>query len=277
MKSDLVHIEFYFPNNKNNPKNKAKLVDLILDEMRESGSIDRAGFFDEKMLRSHILGLIGDADIDGYKVPSKAQVQKIRDCIEEAALKYNSHLAIPIKNYVYVLPYLPTEADVAMQGVMGCTPYSCVFYIFLSAELWTKKSLENTVAHELNHTIFNYYHYDILNDHTLLDKMVMEGLAENFRENFFDKSSAAWAIALTEDKAFKIFNDMDDKTLFSKDRDLIDGVLYGNSTYEHWAGYSIGYWLVKELLHNNLDLTWDTIMKLSSREILETIKNKKRV
>ena len=51
MKSDLVHIEFYFPNNKNNPKNKAKLVDLILDEMRESGSIDRAGFFDEKMLR----------------------------------------------------------------------------------------------------------------------------------------------------------------------------------------------------------------------------------
>lgn len=275
MKSDLVQIEFYFPNN-NNAKSKVKLVDLILDEMRAKGSIDRAGFSDEKMLRSHTLSLIGDADIDQYKVPSKAQEQDITDRIEETALKYNSHLAIPTKNYVYVLPYLPTKEDVAMEGVMGFTPYSCVFYIFLSTELCTKKSLANTVAHELNHTIFNYHHYDILNDHTLLDAMVMEGLAENFRENFFDNTSAAWATALTRDKAFKVLNEMDDKTLFSKDWGLIDGVLYGNNIYERWTGYSVGYWLVKELLHKKPNLSWDAIMNLSTREILEIVKNKKR-
>lgn len=276
MKSDLVQIEFYFPNNKNNPKSKVELVDLILDEMRAKGSIDRAGFSDEKMLRSHILSLIGDADIDEYKVPSEAQVQEIMECIEATALKYNSHLAIPTKNYVYVLPYLPTKEDVAMEGVMGLTPYSCVFYIFLSAELWTKKALANTVAHELNHTIYNYHHYDNLNDHTVLDEMVMEGLAENFRENFFDKAPAAWAVALTREKAFKVLNEMDDKTLYSKDRSTIAGILFGNNIYQHWTGYSVGYWLVKELLHKKPDLNWDAIMHLPSREILEIVNNKKR-
>lgn len=275
MKSDLVQIEFYFPNN-NNVKSKVKLVDLILDEMRAKGSTGRAGFYDEKMLRSHILSLIGDADIDEYKVPSEAQVQEIRECIEATALKYNSHLVIPTKNYVYVLPYLPAKEDVAMQGVMGFTPYSCVFYIFLSEDLWTKKSLENTVAHELNHTIYNYHHYDNLNDHTVLDEMVMEGLTENFRENFFDKAPAAWAVALTRDKAFKVFNEMNDKTLYSKDRSTIAGILFGNNIYEHWTGYSVGYWLVKELLHKKPDMNWDAIMHLPSREILEIINNKKR-
>jgi len=38
----------------------------------------------------------------------------------------------------------------------------------------------------------------------------------------------------------------------------------------------VGYWLVKELLHKKPDLTWGAIMNLSSPDILEIVKNKKR-
>jgi uncharacterized protein YjaZ len=269
MQSDLLQIEFYFPNKKDGVKSKEKLADLILGEMREKGSTGRAGFSDEKLLHENILNHIGNASASEYLPLSKAQEQEIKECIEKTVLDCNTHLFIPTKNHIFVFPYLPTEKDAIFEGVMGFAPYSCVFHIFLSPKLWSSKSLANTVAHELNHTIFYYHHYDDFNNYSLLDQMILEGLAENFREFVLEKTPAPWAVALTKDKAFEMVDAMDKKILFSKDQDLIKDVLFGNNTYSQWTGYSIGYWLVKELLRKKSDLPWELIMKLTPREILK--------
>ena len=272
MKPELAQIEFYFPDMAENERSKKKLADLILDMMKKHGSTGYAGHSVEESLYEDILQHLGNADIGQYKTLSGLQEQKIKKQIEETISKCNGYLPLPTKNYVFVFPYLPTEKDKVFEGVMGVAPYSCVFHIFLSPNLWSLKELSKTVAHELNHTIFYYDHYDDFNNYTLLDEMLLEGLAENFTEQVVDKTPAPWAIALTQEEAFKVLDSMDQKILFSKDQNFIKGVLFGNDTYENWTGYSVGYWLVKELIRKKPDLSWDEIMKLQSQEILKIAK-----
>lgn len=272
MKSELAQIEFYFPDKTGNVKNRKKLADLILDMMKKRGSTGHAGHSNEKSLYEGILEHLGNADIGQYKTLSESQEQKIQKQIEETVSRCNDYLPIPVKNYVFVFPYLPTEKDKVFGGVMGVARYSCVFHIFLSPDLWSPEVLANTVAHELNHTVFYYQHHNDFNDYTLIDEMLLEGLAENFREQVVDKAPAPWAIALTQEEAFRALDSMDRKDLASKDRNLIKRVLIGNETYKRWTGYSVGYWLVKELMRKKSDLSWEEIMKLQSQEILEIVK-----
>jgi uncharacterized protein YjaZ len=277
MSSDLVNIEFYFPEKTEDIASKDKLATLILDMMKEQKSIQYAGFSDEKILLKKVIDHLGDAGVDQYKQLTKEQRDEIEGCIEKTVMDCNSRLPVPTKNYVFVLPYMPIADEDVFEGVMGFSPYSCVFYIFVSPSKWSQKAIMNTVAHELNHTIFFYHHYDDFGNYSLFEEMIMEGLAENFRELGKDKTPAAWAVAFNEDNAKKIFNDMDEKVLFSKDKDLIKGVMFGNEDYKRWTGYSIGYWLVKELVSKNSELNWDSIMKLSTRDILNMVDKEKEV
>ncbi len=263
---NLAHIEFYFPE-KRGVKNKRELAGLILDMMRKSGSIAYAGHRDEKSLRENIMRHLGDADAARYKPLSESQKKKVLRQIEATIRKCSAILPIPTKNYVFVFPYLPTKKDAAFEGVMGVAPYSCVFHVFLSLNMGSLKALAKTVAHELNHTIFYYRHYDHLNNYTLLDEMIIEGLAENFREQVVGGTPAPWAVVLTRKGAFNALESLD-KLLSSKNDTVHRNVLFGNKKYKRWTGYSIGYWIVKELIRKKPNLSWGDIMKLSSMEIL---------
>ena len=269
MSSDLVHIEFYSPDTEGGIKSKEHLADLIVEEMKKRKSIEYAGHLNEKSLHDGILQYLGNAGIGQYKQLPVAQKEKIQKQIEETLSKCNKVLPVPTKNYVFVFPYLPTQEDEVFRGVMGVARYSCVLHIFLSPDQWSSQALADTVAHELNHTIFYYHHYDDFNNYSLLDEMLVEGLAENFREQVIDETPAPWAVALDKEKAFESLHSMNKKTLESKDRDLIKGVLFGDDVHERWTGYSIGYWLVKELIRKKPDLPWSEIMKLRSHEIVE--------
>ena len=271
MRKELAKIEFYFPEGRNGIKNKQRLADSILDMMRKRGSTAYAGSLDEAGIYEGIVQHLGDADISQYKPLSKSQRKEIQKQIKEIIQKCDNYLPIPVKNYIFVFPYLPTEKDSAFEGVMGVARYSCVFHIFLSLDFWSPKALVDTVAHELNHTIFYYYHYDDFNNYTLLDEMIIEGLAENFREQVTGGMPTPWAVALAQEEAFDTLDSVN-RLLSSKDNDIHRDILFGNDEYKRWAGYSMGYWIVKELIHKRPDLSWEKIMKLNSKEILEIAK-----
>lgn len=159
-------------------------------------------------------------------------------------------------------------------GSYGFTPYSCVFHLLIHLNEYSAKSIGDTVAHELNHTVYYYRHYDDLNNYTLIDEMIMEGLAENFREQVLGGSSLPWAIALGRQDALNILNETKEETLYTRDQDTIKSVLLGNDAYQKWTGYSVGYWLVKEFMKNNSDVSWNALMKMPSQKILQTVKKK---
>jgi len=274
MNKDLSQIEFYFPSGEFKDKNE--VVDSIVSLMKEKGSIDYSGYADVALLKQGLLDHVGNGDVVQYKEISEEQKLEIEKTISETIEKCNDKLSVPTKNFIFVFPWLPTkEEGEIFGGSFGFAPYSCVFHLFANLDQYTKKTIGNTVAHELNHTIYYYRHYDDFNNYTLLDEMIMEGLAENFRERIFGGKPAPWAIALKEEDAIETLSTMNEETLYTRNQDIIKGVLFGHNKYQKWTGYSAGYWLVKEFIKNNPDLSWDELMKISSREILQVIDKKK--
>ena len=271
MSKDLCQIEFYFP--EQNLGSQLKMVDSIISLMKDKGSIGYSGYADIELLKQGLLDHIGSGNIEGYKKISEKQKSDIEKVISETIEKCNSILPVPTKNFIFVHPYFSTDQDDKdFGGVMGVAVYSCVFHVFVNFSKYTKQSLENTIAHELNHTIYYYHHYDNLNNYTLLDEILLEGLAENFREQYFNPETATWAGALKKDEAFQILRSLDKDTLESRDQNIIRGFLFGNDKYKKWTGYSTGYWLAKEFMNTNKNLSWDDLMKTNPEEFMRVLK-----
>lgn len=268
MSKELSHIEVYFPLGEF--EDKVDLSEKISEEVESAGSMDYCGYTDRDSLKESLVNHISDGDIEEYRSITDEEENKIREIISNTIEKCDSELPLPTKNYIFVYPYLPTEEDKVFRGNTGVASYSCVFHLFVNPDQYTKEALQDTVAHELNHTIYYYHHYDDFNNYTLLDNLLMEGLAENFKEQFFDSETTPWAGALDKDEAFKVIKDSED-LLDSKDNKAINSFLFGDENHERWTGYSAGYWLVKEYLKSYSDLSWDDIMKLEKEEFLEAL------
>jgi len=270
MNKDLSQIEFYFPD-KDKIKSKQELVRLIVDEMRQYGSTEYSGHLDEESLQESVFRHLGNASIKNYKLINPSQKKAVREKIEETMEKCNRVLPIPTKNYVFVFPWLPEKDSNLFDGTMGFAPYSCVFHIFVDTQNFTEKGIQNTVAHELNHTIYYYHHYNNFGKYNVLDEMIIEGFAENFREQIIDTPAPTWAIALERQEALDVLMSMG-SILSSKDPEMIQDVLFGNMTYKRWTGYSVGYWLVKQFIEKNSEFSWEELIKTDSQTILQSAK-----
>lgn len=265
MNQDLAEITICFPNGDFN--DKSELVNSIVSLISGKEMMECCGYPDAELLKKGLTDYMGEGDIRQYREISDEEGLLIKKIIYETVEKSNEKLKVPTKNFIFVHPYLPTKEDDLFEGVMGVATYSCVFHIFISPDEYRKESLESVVVHELNHTIFYYRHYDDFYNFTLLDEMVLEGLAENFREKYFDLNTKPWANALSKDEAFEILNNSLE-IINSRDQVLIKNFLNGKGEYKKWTGYSIGYWLVKDFIENNPDLSWEELMRTNSVDFL---------
>lgn len=270
MKSHKAKIHIYFPK-KTNIASKQSLVNHIVRDMKKDGGVNYAGFLTTKQLKQGLLHFIGDGSVDQYRqLPALRQIVIKKDIVNTIAICSNT-LPLPDKVFVFVFPWLPTKSDsVIFGGVMGFAPYSLVFHLFLSPQSFTRTSLIETVAHELNHALFLYYHHDRCNVYTLLDDMVMEGLAEHFREATVDGKPAPWSCALTRQEAFRVLKSLKER-LYSKDHNLLQKIRFGGGAYKRWTGYSIGYWLVKEYMKKGKKKSWEELMKIEPKSILQSL------
>ena len=269
MSKELSQVEFYFP--KGIFESKDNLANSIISLMEEKESINYSGFSDVDLLKTSLIEHIGNGDLKKYRGISEDQKKEIEKTITETVGKCNKGLSIPTKNFIFIYPFLTTEDDKVFDGVIAVAVYSCVFHVFVDLDAFSKKSIENTVAHELNHTIYYYHHYDDFNNYTLLDEILLEGLAENFREQFFDPEVTPWAGALERVEALDLLK-KSIGILNSRDKTAIKDFLFGNSEYKKWTGYSVGYWLVKEFIEKNNNLSWDEIIKTDPSDFIDIIK-----
>lgn len=275
MKSDLVKIKFFFPRISSVIKNKQEFVELLMEAMRKDGSIKYAGYLKDEDLQRDLTQHVGNGNITQYEPLSIKQKKVIEKTILTTVQKCNKKLPIPTKNFVFVFPWFPTKDDKVFKGSFGFAAYSCVLHIFISPQIFTQESLTDSVIHELNHTISFYHHPDRYGKWSLLDHVINEGLAENFREEVLNKKSAQWAIALNKKEAFEVLGSIR-PLLASKNYRVHQKILFGNTKYKRWTGYSIGYWIVKEFRKKHKKLTWKEIMKIKPKDILKAI-TKKRV
>ena len=272
MTHKLYEIFFCFPDLSSCVTTKADLVDELIDLLCENQIITYSGYLKKDDLRKDLIKYIGDGNIEGYKVLSDIEKKDIKRIIARTVEKCNKKLPIPTKNYIFVFPWFPSDNEAIFQGSFGFAAYSCVLHLFVSPDLLNEKSLADSIVHEISHTISYHFNFEHFGNWSLLDHIVNEGLAENFREDILKSDPAPWAIALSKKESFGILESLQ-SFLGSKSVPLQRDILFGNKLYKRWTGYSIGYWLVKEFRRKNKTLSWEETFKSSPQDILNLVMN----
>lgn len=269
MQSDLVKIKFQFPSLSQKIANQRALVDLLMDTMRSNGDIKYAGYLKEKDLHEDLLWHIGTANIPLYKSLSVKQKQVIERVIYTMVKKCHKDLPHPdLPIFVFAYPWFPSADNTVLFG--GTTAFATYYtmHLFIDLGSYTRMSLEQTIAHEWNHLVF--YRYHSKHHYSLREHMVMEGLAEVFREEVLGGQPAPWALVLTKKEAQKQLGLLK-RNLNRKSIKIYRGIFFGNKEYKRWTGYSIGYRLAKEFRKKHPKISWEEIMKVRPENILETI------
>jgi|SRR3989344_3044423 len=272
MKSNLVKIKFFFPNISRQIKNGQELVYLIMETMRRDGNIKYAGYLKEKDLQKDLLHYVGSGDFHNYHLLSKRQKQTIEKAIYEAIKKCHDILPHPnLPVFVFAYPWFPNARDrILFRGNTARTMYYTI-HIFIDSDAYTKVSLQETISHEWNHLVFYRYHSE--HEHTLGTDIIMEGLAEVFKEEIMGSKPSPWAFALTEEEVLKEFTSIE-KKLNIQGMGMHRELFFGSRKYKRWTGYSIGYRLVKEFRSKHPKLDWKEFIKIKPQDILEVFTKK---
>lgn len=270
MHNKFAQIEFYFPQIAG-VNNQADLAGRIVGEIVKNGSLSHCGYAGKSELQRSLQYSLGNGVFDYHPITLKG-ISSIKKAIELALLECHKVLPIPTKNYIFIYPFFPNKQQEVFQGSYGSTQSDCVFSLFIDLETYSKVGIVNSVVHEINHTIFCYYHHQKLTSgFNLLDSIVMEGLAENFRESVVGGKSMPWSIALNRKVALELLFSLSDETLYSYDEGLINEVNFGGKNYKVWSGYSMGYWLVKEFIKYEKQVNWLEIIKTKPEDILAKV------
>lgn len=248
-------------------KDKDQFINDLVHNINKT-SIGYAGFSTRRSFIQHlkreILGFKNLGIIRKFAL-NKREILKI---IEKALRK--CHEVLPSEpTRVFVFPTFDQFAREKMSGIKGFCLKENVILSYISPTKRWKTVLKEMICHEFNHSVIFKYH----KWRTLLDSIIFEGLAENFREDIVGGKPAPWSKALSPFRSKKIFSEMKKlKVLSSKSEKLYSSVFFENKDFPRWTGYSIGYQIVKSFLRNNEALSWKNIVELQPREILKKSK-----
>jgi uncharacterized protein YjaZ len=236
-----------------------------MEIMQRDGNIKYAGYLKEKDLYNDLFHHIGCKDVSSYKPISTRKKEDIKKTIRATIKKCHQSLPHPdLPIFIFIYPWFPTKNDSDLfKGVTALAAYYTI-HIFIDLDSYTQESLKQTIVHEWNHLVF--YRYNSQFKYTLINHMIMEGLAEVFREELIGGKISPWASSLTKEKARKNLKALRQK-LNTKSRKMYQKVFFGDKKYKRWTGYSIGYRLVKDFREKHPKISWEEIMKIKPRDI----------
>lgn len=275
---ELSKIYFCFPKNASTNDTESFTASLT-EKVQSNDLIGYAGFKQKKTLQRAIENNYRKKDIDNYKPLSDEDKKVIKKHVEKTVRKCNDELPLDQRPlYIHTFPWFPGKNAKIFEGIMGTAIWENSIHLLVDVENFSTNALEEIVAHEYNHMIF--YHYHSKNERSIWDAVVMEGLAEHFRECVIGGESAAWSTALSKEEVYKELkkiqiNNLSQVKLKNDQRKywkLHRQIFYGeDNKFKRWTGYSIGYQVVKLFKEKKPDIIWKEMMKLDTEEILESV------
>lgn len=145
-------------------------------------------------------------------------------------------------------------------------------FLFISTKT-TKEEVKALFTHEYHHAcrLLQYHKND--KDYSLLDVIVLEGLAENaVYERFGREPLAPWTTYYSDSELEDLWYELilPNKDLPKTSRKAIH-LLYGKSYYPNMIGYCVGYYLVKQYIRKNGRLSGELIRIPSEEFVLDNI------
>lgn len=265
----IGYLVFVFDYEIKNYQNINKFIKAVVDSINHSKLMGYAGFQHQK----HLAETLKDNLFDHYSknsfTPLKKKIprSKITNIIKKTLEKSNKYLTSRLPTRIFIFPTFSKFVRDAVSGVIGYAPWKYIFHIYFHPEAKNfEEELKMLTVHEYNHTIFFENHGMRKN---ILESIIMEGLAINFSLKVVVGKPPKFATALSQKQCRKIWPKVK-KVLKSKSSKLNEQLFHDeHGKYPYRTGYSLGYQIVKSFLKKYPALSWQEIMKLKPKEILE--------
>lgn len=146
---------------------------------------------------------------------------------------------------IYIYPVSTKYLKSNKSHIAGGATFEEAVFLFLPTDQINGKKLEALFVHE-------YHHYQRLNklskkieDFTLLDSCVMEGLAEHAVREYCGDKYVQYRTKLSKEEALEKWNKYILPNINAgKNSKIHDELLFGKGNYGKYLGYELGYWLV---------------------------------
>jgi hypothetical protein len=262
-RSKYSEIFFYFPEESN-----LKLVPKKVLRMAAEDKVNELmGYSTDGVFLKNYGYQIG-TNKKKVKQPTLKDFEKIKDIIFEFEDKFQK--VLPKKNRgsrYFILPWYPNESESKkFDGSNATATYYRTVHIYIDITSYTKKGILKTLAHELNHLYF----FDSRKSFSfsIRDMLIMEGLAEHFREYMVGGKVAPWSKALNDKQIISAIKKVE-PFFESTKREDYENIFFGSKGFKRWTGYTLGYYLVKRFIKNNKNLSWEKIMKTDIKHFFE--------
>ncbi|WP_170289434.1 DUF2268 domain-containing protein [Metabacillus lacus] len=147
-------------------------------------------------------------------------------------------------------------------------------FLFLSPDC-NKKEVSAVFTHEYHHVCRLAKDRKDEEKYTILDTMILEGLAENaVRERFGEKYTASWTAFYTDTQltSFWLKYFSENNTLDRSDKRFTK-LMFGTGLYPKMLGYAVGYFTVKKYMEVTGKKTKD-LLSVKSEEVIKEVFHK---
>ncbi|MFS0690073.1 DUF2268 domain-containing protein [Sporosarcina sp. 179-K 8C2 HS] len=169
---------------------------------------------------------------------------------------------------IFIFPSDIANKDLMLEfnGKSGLS-YTDKLFLFICPTN-TETEIRALLTHEYNHVCRLNKYPKREREYTLLDTVILEGLAEMAVEERFGKASTSLWTSLYSDKQLaRLWKEfVYPNRNHAKESDVHQEVLYGLGQYPHMAGYTVGYYLVRSFLEGT-DFHSEDLLARPSSEI----------
>lgn len=251
---------------------RMNIIDNILDTLPLDKRTGYAGFTSKRNLRKHL---------DFHLSLKKSKKKEYKNLIDEkriiSLIKKNLKRVFKVLPldflYIYIFPTFNEFVKQKMKGIVGASFRENVILIHMYPEIRKVDIFFDLIfMHEYNHAARLKY-FPLKRNNTLLDSLIMEGLADNFAISLTGASPKCvpWLRVLNKKQAKELLCNLKKRNLlFSKDEKVHWKVFFGGDQFPFWAGYSLGFYIVKEFIQkSNLSNQWQQIIKIEAQKFLD--------
>lgn len=234
---------------------------ILGKNISESQKIGYAGFLTKKDLKESLRYNIFDQNEEADSQSFNISAAELLAVTEKAIRLCHSQVSAP-PSHIFLFPTFSDFVREKMDGVTGYTPYRNTLLLFVSprkTKSW-KRALTETICHEFTHAVMDN-HYE---RKTLLDDLIFEGIAESFVGALFGVRLNSPSQALSPQRASNWYKKL---TKRFKSTNLYYPVFLEGKEYPLWAGYAVGYRIVKAFRKKHPAITWNDIVRMTPQEI----------
>ncbi|MFQ3543422.1 DUF2268 domain-containing putative Zn-dependent protease [Halobacillus rhizosphaerae] len=173
---------------------------------------------------------------------------------------------------IYIFPIKKAQQATRKQAVKkNGLAYKEVIFLFLSPYV-NKEEIKALLAHEYSHVCRLASGQTELQELTLSDSIIMEGIGEYaVKEQCGDEWLAPWTSLYSEEQALDCWNKEFLHQLSRKGLDHHQIYLYGNGTRRlpKWMGYHLGYRIIHAYMKRHPSLHTEDLLAASTEELLQ--------